>query len=569
MRNSLKKNSSLFWVLERIKGYKRHVVLLMAGNMAFALCIVLFSLGCQGLIDGAVASHMGQIKRYALILLGIVFLRLMLRLFVNGLYEYTKGKLTNKLRQDTLHQLLKKDYAALQKYHSGELVNRMFSDTNIVVEGVLGILPPVVNMATRLIGAVIILFSLDWRFTLVFLVVGCALFAITRLLRNRIKMLHKQVQEKEGLVHAILQEILGNVRLIKSSDLEKTMEDKAEACQDEYFKAQMQRRKYTVTGNAGLGFVFQMGYLYALIWGGIQISLHAMSYGTLTAILQLVGQIQTPFSGMSGSLQKLYGMIASAERLEELYQLKDEEDGAIENLQKETQSLPYDSLGPGRDFKTIEFQSVDFAYDRLEVLKDVNFELQSGDCIALTGLSGAGKTTLFLLLLGIYRPTKGKVSFNFTHGEEPAGRKTRKLFAYVPQGNTLFSGTLRENITMFCPSAGEKDIWNAAEAACIREFIEEQPQGLDTVIGERGIGLSEGQAQRIAVARAILGGAPILLLDEPTSALDSETEERLLQNISAMKDKTCMIVTHRKAVLSMCNKCLHLENGVCRWVEND
>lgn len=558
----MKKNSSLFWVLERIKGYKRHILFLMIGNMVFATCVVIFSLGCQGLIDGAVASDMRQIKSYALVLLGIVFLRLILQLSVNSLYEYTKGKLTNKIRQDTLQQLLRKDYAALQKYHSGELVNRMFSDTNVVVDGVLGILPPVVNMATRLIGAVIILFSLDWRFTLVFLVVGCGVFAITRLLRNRIKMLHKQVQEKEGLVHAILQEVLGNVRLIKSSDLEKNMEDKVEAFQGEYFKAQMQRRKYTVTGNAGMGFIFQMGYLYALVWGGIQISLHVMSYGTLTAILQLVGQIQTPFSGMSSSLQKLYGLLSSAERLEELFQLENEDSCDHQSLPKEGESVC-------REFKTIEFQSVDFAYDRLKVLKDINFELQLGDCIALMGLSGAGKTTLFLLLLGIYRPTKGKISFTFAHGEEAAGKRTRKLFAYVPQGNTLFSGTLRENITMFCQNAGETDIWNAAEAACIREFIEEQPQGLDTIIGERGIGLSEGQAQRIAVARAILSGAPILLLDEPTSALDSETEEKLLQNISVMKDKTCMIVTHRKAVLSMCNKCLQLENGVCHWVEND
>ena len=562
MKNILKKNSSLFWVLERIKGYKRHILFLMIGNMIFALCIVMFSLGCRELVDGAVASDMGQIKRYALVLLGIVFLRLFLRLSVNGLYEYTRGKLTNKIRQDTLHQLLRKDYAALQKFHSGELINRMFSDTNVVVDGVLGILPPVVNMATRLIGAVIILFRLDWRFTLVFLVVGCALFTITRLLRSHIKRLHKQVQEKEGLVHAILQEVLGNIRLIKASDMEKTMEEKVEANQGEFFKAQMQRRKYTVTGNAGMGFVFQMGYLYALVWGGIQISLHAMSYGTLTAILQLVGQIQTPFSGMSGSLQKFYGMISSAERLEELYQLEDED-------ACDYQSLPEVSQSIGRDFQTIAFESVDFAYDRLEVLKNINFEIQPGDCIALTGLSGAGKTTLFSLLLGIYRPTSGNVSVVMAHGEEKAGKRTRKLFAYVPQGNTLFSGTLRENITMFCPNAEEKDVWNAAEAACIREFIEEQPQGLDTVIGERGIGLSEGQAQRIAVARAILSGAPVLLLDEPTSALDSETEEKLLQNISAMKDKTCMIVTHRPAVLSMCNKWLQLENGVCRWVEKD
>ena len=531
----------------------------MVGNMIFALCIVLFSLACKGLIDAAVAADMGEFKRYALLLLGIVFVRLLLRVSVNGLHEYAKGKITNKIRQDTLHQLLKKDYASLQKYHTGELINRMFSDTNVVVDGVLGILPPVVNMATRLLGAVIILFSLDWRFTLVFIVVGCMMFLITRFLRNRMKTLHKKVQEKEGLVHATIQEILGNIRLIKSSDIETVMEEKVEACHGEHFQAQMHRRRYTVGGNAGIGFVFQIGYLYALVWGGIQISIHAMSYGTLTAILQLVGQIQAPFSGMSGSLHKWYGMISSAERLEELFRLKDDWDEAVQE----------EGIALDRTFKAVAFQSVDFAYDRLEVLKDVNIEIQSGDCIALTGLSGAGKTTLFLLLLGIYQPTKGKITFTLSKGKEEAGKRTRKLFSYVPQGNTLFSGTLRENITMFSPNAKEEDIWNAVEAACIREFIEEQPQGLDTIIGERGIGLSEGQAQRIAIARAILGKAPILLLDEPTSALDNETEKKLLQNISAMIGKTCIIVTHRKAALSICNKCLQLENGVCQWIEMD
>lgn len=338
-----------------------------------------------------------------------------------------------------------------------------------------------------------------------------------------------------------------NMRLIKASDLEVKMENQAESCQAEHMKAQLHRRTYSITSNAGMNFIFQMGYLYALVWGGLKISSHAMSYGTLTAILQLVGQIQTPFSSMSGVLQKLYGMLSSAERLEELFNLEDEKGEDLVNTYHE--------------FQEMQLRNLNFSYDRMDVLKDVNFTVKSGDFIALTGLSGGGKSTLFLLMLGIYQPLEGSIQFQFENGVEAAGKRTRKLFAYVPQGNTLFSGTLRENIAMFAENSTEEQIWHAAEVACVKEFIAEQPEGLDTVIGERGVGLSEGQAQRIAVARAILSGAPILLLDEATSALDGETEKRLLENIAALKNKTCIIVTHRKAALAICNRCLNLENG--------
>ena len=547
MKKIIRKNSALFWIWDRVYGQKRNIVLLILGNILFAITIVVFSLGCQGLIDGAVASDVEILIKYALVLFGIILLRLLLRLSVNSLNEYLKAKITNQIRQDTLHQLLKKDYASLCKYHSGELVNRMFSDTQVVVTGILEILPPLANMCTRMIGAVGILMSMDSRFTMVFLVAGCTAFIITRFFRKKIKELHKKVQEKEGKVHAFLQETLENMRLIKASDLEVKMENQAESCQAEHMKAQLHRRTYSITSNAGMNFIFQMGYLYALVWGGLKISSHAMSYGTLTAILQLVGQIQTPFSSMSGVLQKLYGMLSSAERLEELFNLEDEKGEDLVNTYHE--------------FQEMQLRNLNFSYDRMDVLKDVNFTVKSGDFIALTGLSGGGKSTLFLLMLGIYQPLEGSIQFQFENGVEAAGKRTRKLFAYVPQGNTLFSGTLRENIAMFAENSTEEQIWHAAEVACVKEFIAEQPEGLDTVIGERGVGLSEGQAQRIAVARAILSGAPILLLDEATSALDGETEKRLLENIAALKNKTCIIVTHRKAALAICNRCLNLENG--------
>jgi len=242
-------------------------------------------------------------------------------------------------------------------------------------------------------------------------------------------------------------------------------------------------------------------------------------------------------------------MLASAERLQELYLLEDE----FVDVNSEGECVS--------DFQSIRFDDISFAYDNVEVLENIDFTIETGDTMAITGLSGGGKSTMFLLMLGIYQPQKGSIYINDGENRYKAGKDTRRLFAYVPQGNTLFSGTIRENIAMFCGEVSEDDIWKAAECACIGEFLEELPEKLDTVIGERGIGLSEGQAQRIAIARAVLSGAPVLLLDEATSALDNETEKKVLQNIHALVGKTCMIVTHRKEALSICNRFVHLENG--------
>ena len=293
----------------------------------------------------------------------------------------------------------------------------MFSDTKIVVEGILGILPPFANMAGRLIGPVWILMHLDHHFTLVFLVVGCAVFLVTRLLRRKIKLLHRRVQEEEGKVHASVQETMENIRLVKASDLEEKMERRLETAQQGHFRAQMHRRAYSVGANAGMGFLFQIGYLYALIWGAFKISTNAMSYGTLTAILQLVGQIQTPFSGMSGILQKWYGMIASAERLNELCSLSEEPVSAVDTKV---------SCGV---FREMQLSHLAFSYDRLDVLKEMNVQIRAGDFVAVTGLSGGGKSTLFLLMLGIYRPTAGEISLICKDKTWTAGKETRWLFA--------------------------------------------------------------------------------------------------------------------------------------------
>ncbi|MBQ6645770.1 MAG: ATP-binding cassette domain-containing protein, partial [Clostridia bacterium] len=284
-------------------------------------------------------------------------------------------------------------------------------------------------------------------------------------------------------------------------------------------------------------------WLICNLWGCVKRNQVTYTYLSLAALIKLVGRIQSTIANAFSLISQAYGVVASAERLQDMIGLPDE-----------AQGTSLDS------FDAIRLENVSFHYDDGidDVLTDVSATIRRGDFVALTGISG-GKTSLFQLLLGMYRPKSGRVLFERDGEAVPASRGTRSLFAYVPQGNTLMSGTLRDNLTMFTDSAMDEEIERAIQAACLDDLVAEI--GLDARLGERGVGLSEGQAQRVAVARALLSGAPILLLDESTSALDEQTEARLLENISKMRDKTVIIVTHRRAALAICDYTLHIAEG--------
>ncbi len=539
--------AALKWIFGKSKKQHLRIILLSVGNAAYASLSVFFALMCRTIVDGAVNSSKDEIISGSVGLALIICGMLTMRVTFNALNERVRAELENSLRQDIFGALLRKELSETSRYHSGELLNRMFSDTTVVVDGVTGILPPLVNMLTRLVGAAAVLLMLDLSFTLIFIAAGTLLFLISLLLRRGIKHLHKDVQEKQGRVRSFLQETTENLLAVKSFGVgEKMLRTNAEN-QKSHFVARMRRRTITILANAGFGFIFQAGYLYAIVWGAFGILDNTMTYGTLTAILQLVNQIQQPFAELSSLLPRLYAATASAERIMEL-----------ENLPEETK--PEKTLSY-KEFTDITLRNLSFSYGQNRVLKNVSIDIKKGETVSLTGISGGGKSTLFLLLLGAYHPQSGSLSFNSATDRFSAGGETRQLLGYVPQGNILFSGTVRENIAFLNENATEAEIRSAAETACALEFIEALPDKWDTVIGQNGFGISEGQAQRIAVARAVLGGAPIMLLDEATSALDDETEARLLKNLSALSNRTVLIVTHRKAALDICTRHLILKDG--------
>ena len=502
------------------------------------------SLVTKDLIDGAVSRDSGLLWKYGALLVGIVVLERGISVLSAWLRTRTSAKMQLEMQRQVTASLMSKEYPALKPFHSGELVSRVFSDVGVVRDGVLNLLPSVLRLVVSFVGAAGILITMDWRFVPVIVIVGILGVVVTAAFRNPMKRRHKRMQDAQAKLHASTQETLENVRLIKASVSEERALDTMDEHREHLAKEQIRNGKLSIAMNNGMGSLFDISWLVCNLWGCVKIFQGTFTYGGLAALIQLVGRIQGPIANAVSLVSQMYGVVASAERLQEVIGLPDEETG--EKLD---------------GFDSIRLEGVRFQYaeSREEVLIDVDGVIRKGDFVALTGISGGGKTSLFQLLLGIYKPTAGRVLFVSGEKQVPACKGTRSLFAYVPQGNMLMSGSLRDNLTMFTDHATEEEIRAAVKAACLEELVGKI--GMEARIGERGVGLSEGQAQRVAIARALLSNAPILLLDEATSALDEETEAQVLRNIDEMRNKTVIIVTHRRAALEICDYRMHLTDG--------
>ena len=550
------KKSPLLWVLRRVRRRIPAIVVMTLAQVGQAMFSVLFALGSRGVIDSAVSGDREAFTQACIYQGGIILGILVCLTVLRHLRDRLQADLERDWKRSLLHGLLHGDYAEVSAYHSAELLNRLNNDVSRVNDGILTIVPSAASMVTRLVAAVAVLGVLDGRFTLLILLAGVVVIAATAIMRKKLKELNKRVNEHDGKVSGFLQETMEKLLMVQTMDVSQEVERRSDELLNDRYEIQRKRKNISLLTNTGISTMFQGAGFLALVWCSSRMLMGQMSFGSLTAIIQLVNQLQAPFVNLSGVLPKYVTMIASAERLMELEEIQGEPEPAQQN--------PEDMY---RDMEYVKAEGLTFAYDRDEVFSQTEFVLPKGAFAVITGASGIGKSTLLKLLLGVFRPNNGRIFLSGKDYDLTLDRSTRRLFSYVPQGNLLLSGSLRENLTIVKPEATEEEIRQALYVSAMEDYLPQLPKGLDTVLGESGAGLSEGQAQRLAIARAVLGGAPVLLLDECTSALDADTEQKVLGRLKALPNRTFISVTHRPAATKLCDWRLEVENGKIRSVK--
>ena len=543
-------SGTLRWVIKKIQCRVPAVLCLTLVNIISALFGVMFALGTKGVIDAAIAQDTSGFARACVIQAIIILVLLLCYVLIRHLRERIHANLDRDWKKSLLHVILQSDYRSAAAYHSGELINRLNNDVRILNDGIVDLLPSLCSMVTKLVASFAVLTSLTPLFALLLLAAGALVVLFTAAFRQKLKKLHKQVSEADGKVSSILQETLEKLLIVQAMDISHEMERRVEMQLENRFEMHRKRKNISLFANTSVYVMFYGSGFAALVWCAAGILNGTITFGTMTAITQLVGQLQSPIVGLSGLLPQYVAMLAAAERLQELGSLP----GTVTCRQESPEEL-YSKVS------RITAKNLSFTYDRDTILDDVSFSLEKGCFYAVTGPSGTGKSTLLKLILGVYTPDTGTLFLETDNETVLLDRSTRRLFAYVPQGNLLFSGTIKENLLVIKPDATDDEIAQAVHASVMDQFLTQLPQGLNTPLGEGGAGLSEGQAQRLAIARAVLGGAPILLLDECTSALDAETEALLLQRLGHLENKTCIAVTHRPAAELICDGKIHMDSG--------
>lgn len=539
------------WLKNRVKPYRLKIAVLIILNSVLSLMVAVNAYVSKDLIDTAVSGNRNRLIKVSVVILSVVIFQFLIRLGYQLISSRLHIDMEADFRTYYIRNIFDKDYLKISAYHSGDLMTRFSSDVSCVVDGLISLLPTVIGLVFRILAAFIALFILDYRLALVFAVLGIAVFILTRISRNFLKNLYLTAQKSESSVRSFSQEIIENILVVTVFGAADTVSGKFGELLDKHSQNKWNRSKFYSTTSAFLSLCFRFAYILACVFCSFKLLTPGLiTYGTITAILQLVTQLQTPFKNLSGLLPSYYQMLASAERLLEIIDISGED----ETKEKCDRGDFYSKLN------SVDFNDVTFSYGRDTVLENSSISVNKGDFVAITGISGIGKSTMLKMMLGVISPDSGNVCFNTESGQFSPGREYRELFSYVPQGNMLLSGTIYENITFMSEGKTDEEVQRAVRLSCCDDFVKDLPDGLQTVIGERGKGLSEGQVQRIAIARAILRGAPIMLLDEATSALDEATEERVLRNIKTIENSTCVIVSHKKAALSVCNIEVRIED---------
>lgn len=547
---SMKQKNTLQWISNVAGKAKFLVGVLVAVQAVLSVSSIAFAFILRRIINMAVQGASTGFRSAFVLLAGVIAAQIVLGAVSHFLSEYTTTTVENRFKQRLFTTLLTGNYASVTAVHSGEWMNRLTSDTTIIAGGVTQIVPGLIGMLVRLFGALAAILWLEPRFFLVLVPGGAAMLALTYGFRKIMKRLHKNIREADGTLRVFLQERLESLLIVRTFAKEQQTAAQAVSLMEKHKAARMKRSNFSNLCNIGFAGTMNGAYLLGIGFCGYGILTGTMSYGNLMAIMQLVGQVQNPFANITGYLPRYYAMVASAERLMEAEAFEPDSEHSI----AEEKALEFYRT----KLTALKLEHASFTYQppvcaekeqppMPVVLKDIDLTIRKGEYIAFTGPSGCGKSTVLKLLMCLYPLDAGSRTLESTCGIQPLTAAWRSLFAYVPQGNQLLSGTIRDIVSFGDTRKAQDDagILRALRIACAEDFVQKLEKGLDTTLGEHGQGLSEGQMQRIAIARAVFSEHPILMLDEATSALDEATAQQLLENLRRMTDKTVLMVTHR------------------------
>lgn len=504
-------------------------------------------------VDSAASGNKDLFTRQFVLFLIYTVASIALLILNRYLLAVSKHALDKAFRLRVFSQLLTRNFSQVSQTHNGEWMNRIISDTEVIAKAIVNIIPEMASALVRICGAVFALYRIVPQLIYILVPGGLLMAGFSLLFQKKLKLYHKKVQHMDGKVRSFMQERLYSLTVIHAFTQESATQAIAKEEFNKYNAIRMRRHHLLMLCVTGLANAMIVAQLLGVGLCGLGILKGTLTYGTVSTVLYLVNMLEYPISMLSEYVSQYYAMLASAERLLEIEAFAPD---STEEPKSEHQIHRYYK----EDFYALGIENGNFSYEEGEentVLRNFSMRIEKGEYVAFTGESGCGKSTTLKILLNLYPLDGGSAYLQNNDGTYlPLDTSWRGLFAYVPQGNQLISGTIRESLTFCDPElmAQDEKLYQALRIACADTFVRELPNGLDSPLGERGCGLSEGQVQRLSVARALLTERPILMLDEATSALDGETEKQLLKNLRAMTDRTVLLITHREAALDICDK---------------